>query len=1040
MRLLRRPTRHRLRPLLLVSLLAAALAWPARAALPEFSHTSLGLNEGAPADIWTLSLASQDQLWLGSGQGLYRFDGLSFQRYALRPGERLRSTNINALLVRPDGDIWLGLFAGGVVRLRDGRITQYSSAEGLPAGRVLRLAATPDGTIWAAAAAGLARFEQGRWQTLGPAQGLPAEGAEYVFTDSRGALWVACGGSVYWRAPGEARFQASGQRVSAEAVLAEDRQARIWLSDDLGGTRPVAHAGGGWHAPLGLPALPPAPDSRPRAKQMLFARDGSLWLSMYGVGVLRQPRPQQQGFGQPLAAGPALQRFGTEDGLPSSVLVPLAEDADGRIWVGTNSGLSSFHPRLLQEVDELAGPLRGAFVLSTQGAGVRAGNQARALDLDPPLPARPVRDAGPQRQTVSTSAGGRWSIAVAELSFEQGDQRHRWPLLPAGSYRMLAMAPDGAGRLWLSFAGRGVYRAEPPGLQAQPQAACQRGEPTAIAHGPAPAHWLPAPQALDGAGAAGGAQAEVTWLACDDELLALAGTRRWRFGEGDGLLVGRASALAVGRRALWVAGERGLARWDGRQLLTITDQRDAAFGHITGIVELPNGELWLNGGRGVLRVRPEEQDSLFNPAIAAPSYRLFDRRDGLPGAALQAHAVPSALRDARGRLWFATNRGIAWLDPERLDGRERPLRATVLGLRAGEQELPADADQRLLPGTRTVTLRYAAQTLAHADRARYRYRLEGVDGDWQPAGLRREATYANLGPGHYRFRVQAARDDGRWTGEEAQLAFSIQPRLHESRAFFAACGLLVLLLLWLGYRLRLRALSARMHALLEERHRERERIARELHDTLLQSVQGLVMLFHAAGERIADAGVRQQLDRALTRAQEVIAEGRDRVRWLRVSPEPSQALAQALEDAATELLPAGLPWRLQLQGRPQTLKPWVQEELLLLAREALSNITRHACASEVQLLLAFGEHDLTLNLRDDGIGLDLERQAEREQQGHFGLRGMQERAQRIGARLTLGAPLRGPGTELSLRLDAARAYARQRPGLPWWRRWGPASR
>ena len=308
------------------------------------------------------------------------------------------------------------------------------------------------------------------------------------------------------------------------------------------------------------------------------------------------------------------------------------------------------------------------------------------------------------------------------------------------------------------------------------------------------------------------------------------------------------------------------------------------------------------------------------------------------------------------------------------------------------------------------------------------------------AGLRREATYANLGPGHYRFRVQAARDDGRWTGEEAQLAFSIQPRLHESRAFFAACGLLVLLLLWLGYRLRLRALSARMHALLEERHRERERIARELHDTLLQSVQGLVMLFHAAGERIADAGVRQQLDRALTRAQEVIAEGRDRVRWLRVSPEPSQALAQALEDAATELLPAGLPWRLQLQGRPQTLKPWVQEELLLLAREALSNITRHACASEVQLLLAFGEHDLTLNLRDDGIGLDLERQAEREQQGHFGLRGMQERAQRIGARLTLGAPLRGPGTELSLRLDAARAYARQRPGLPWWRRWGPASR
>lgn len=1032
---LSRPPTHRRWPALLLVMLGALRAAPAAADLPDFSHTALGLNEGAPADVWTLSLAERDQLWLGSGQGLYRFDGLSFQRYALRPGERLRSTNINALLVRPDGDIWLGLFAGGVVRLRDGRVTQFGSAEGLPAGRVLRLAATPDGAIWAAAAAGLARFERGRWQAVGESMGVPTDGVDYVFTDSRGTLWVASGGGIYWLPPGEGRFQAAPQRVSGVPVLAEDRQGRIWLSDDLGGTRPVAQAGGGWRAPAWAPALPAAPDSRPRAKQMLFARDGSLWLSMYGVGVLRWPQAQSLRFGEVLGAGAGLQRFGTEDGLPSTVLVPLVEDEDGRVWIGTNLGLSSFHPRLLQAVHELDGPLRGAYVLSQQGAGVRVSNQARVLDLDPPQPARPLPDRNPWHLSVNTPAGGRWTLAPGELVHERGATRQRWPLLPAGSWRLLSMAPDSEGRLWLSFAGRGVYRADSQGLQAQPLASCQRGEPTAMAHGPTPPQWLPTARAEAGSATAPTTTAEATWLACDDELVALSGGQRWRFTEHEGLLVGRASALAVGQRALWVAGERGLARWDGRQLLTITDQRDPAFAHITGIVELPNGDLWLNGGRGVLRVRAGAQDSLFDVTQAAPNYRLLDRRDGLPGAALQAHTVPTALRDARGRLWFATNRGIAWLAPERLDGPERPLRATILGLRAGEQELPADSDQRLMPGTRTVTLRYAAQTLANADRARYRYRLEGVDGDWQPAGLRREATYANLGPGHYRFRVQAARDDGRWTGEEAQLAFRIQPRLHESRVFLAACGLIVLLLLWLGYRLRLRALSARMHALLEERHRERERIARELHDTLLQSVQGLVMLFHAAGERIADAGVRQQLDRALTRAQEVIAEGRDRVRLLRAHPEPAQTLTQALHDAATELLPATLPWRFQLLGRPQALKPWIQAELLQLAREALSNITRHAHASEVKLVLAFGTQDLTLTLRDDGVGLDLDRQTAYEQQGHFGLRGMQERAQRMGARLSLGAPLKGPGTELMLRLAAGLAYAHAPPARPWWRRW-----
>ncbi|TXD65053.1 hypothetical protein FUT87_27695, partial [Mitsuaria sp. TWR114] len=244
-------------------------------------------------------------------------------------------------------------------------------------------------------------------------------------------------------------------------------------------------------------------------------------------------------------------------------------------------------------------------------------------------------------------------------------------------------------------------------------------------------------------------------------------------------------------------------------------------------------------------------------------------------------ATPTAVRDARGRLWFVTNLGVVWLDPARTPRNSREVGVDVQALMAGGQSYPAAQGQQLPQGTNALTLRYAARVLSKAEQVRYRFRLVGVDADWRDAGTQREATYANLGPGDYRFEVLASNPDGLWSRRPSVLAFRIAPALHEYAAFRWGLALALVGAIWGGYRLRVRALQARLRMRLEVRHRERERIARDLHDTLLQGFQGLLLGLDASVRRVTDQALRHKMERDLTRAEGLLAEGRDRVGQLR---------------------------------------------------------------------------------------------------------------------------------------------------------------
>jgi len=311
------------------------------------------------------------------------------------------------------------------------------------------------------------------------------------------------------------------------------------------------------------------------------------------------------------------------------------------------------------------------------------------------------------------------------------------------------------------------------------------------------------------------------------------------------------------------------------------------------------------------------------------------------------------------------------------------------------------------------------------ERVHFKYELEGSDSDWQDAGTRREALYTNLGPGSYTFQVIASNNDGVWNNTGAALHFMIAPAFYQTRWFDALCALAVLGTLVVLYQIRIRQVAAQARGRLEARLAERERIARELHDTLLQGIQGLIWRFQAATDRIpADVPARDMMEKSLDRADKLLAESRDRVKDLRPTAAEVADLAQALAaegDQFAQLHP--VPFRVSVQGTRRDLHPIVREEGFLIAREALGNAFRHAQARDIEAEVTYGDRALQVRVRDDGLGISSSVLQAGGRPGHFGLLGMRERAKKLGGHLDVWSKP-GAGTEIDLRVPAQVAYRR----------------
>ena len=990
--------------------LGEARAADVQRSLQQLLHTAWTSRDGAPPEVWALAQSHDGYLWLGTGGGLYRFDGASFEKFRPVKGESLPSLNVNSLLASRSGDLWIGFASGALARLRAGHLTTFDL--GLPPVPVLELAEDRAGGIWAAVGederGGVARFRQGRWEIFDRSRGVAAGAATSVLGAADGSVWIAAGGELEVLRPGANRFSHVAASAADRPKLKQSPDGAIWLTT---GARPGLQRIAVSPAEAGPTWVVPPRTANPRAESILFDRHGNLWGTYGSGGVFRLGGV---GLGGDALVSKSLQeRFGAERGLTSNLANPILEDREGNVWVGTNLGLDQFRETSVVVATGLPTDSRngfriapgpsGSMYVTSKDALFRAGSELVVRKL--------VRFARRPLILHTDALSRTWIGTDRTLSILSGRTVRNVPL-PWARSRRFALLEEAAGRICVSSV-EGAFCRKEGGWTSEPRLATPG--------------ILPMQMLRDGVGR--------VWIAEGDRIEMVDGATRRLFSARNDLALGTVVVMAVRRRHVYAGGDFGLARFDGRRFVTLRSDVHPFLSRTAGIVETSEGDLWLNTVSGVVNIARADLEHAFAHTSRPVKARVFDRDDGMPGVAQQDSESQTAMEASDGRLWFVTRLGVAWIDPKRLSFNSLPPPVIIKSLVSGDRIYPPAMPIQLPKGASNLQIDYTAPSLSVPSRVRFRYQLEGVDEGWVDPHTRRQAFYTGLKPGSYRFRLMAANDDGVWNRRGASLEFEIPPTFFQSWPFYLLCAALALALLWLGYSLRLRAVATRIRARMNERLDERERIARELHDTLLQSVQGLIMRFSNIAQDISalQPAHRDMLE-ALDSADAVATEGRERVHALR-----RWSGARSLPDVITRtaerlLLPDKIEIRVSVEGPQRDIYPAIADELLRITDEALFNVSRHAKARRVSITVAYGADGLVLRIVDDGIGIAPVAIAQTGDTGHFGLIGMRERAAKIGGRLAITAGLAG-GTQVEVTVAADIAYAdRSRPIWLTWRR------
>jgi signal transduction histidine kinase len=493
------------------------------------------------------------------------------------------------------------------------------------------------------------------------------------------------------------------------------------------------------------------------------------------------------------------------------------------------------------------------------------------------------------------------------------------------------------------------------------------------------------------------------------------------------------TAIYARRSRVWAGGEFGLALFDGNHFQPMIPDASLRFEGITGIVETADGDLWLHCDSGLVHIAAAEVRRRIKEPGTPIHGETFGPLDGLEGATDPVRPHPTLIEGTDERLWISTHLGVFRIDPKHIPRNPVAPPVQIKSVSVGGKTFPAGINLRLPEHTTALRVSYEGVSLTMPQKVRYRYKLDGVNPGWQDAQADTEAYFTNLDPGSYRFHVIAANNDGVWSTSGATLEFVIPRTFVQTPWFILLCAGGGAALIGMAFRLRMRQIAARMRRGHDERMRERERIARELHDTLLQSTQGLMLRFQAVANRVLPTDpTRTMLDKALQRADEVLAEARDRVQDLRIPVEARSDLLRSLTAVGEELaLGRDVTFSVIVEGAARKLGPRIVDEAYCIGREALLNAFHHAEASSIELLIVHGDEGLRLLVRDNGCGIDPSILAKGSRAGHWGLEGMRERAQEIGSDLEIRSRP-GAGTEVELKIPLRASDRKRVFGSRWW--------
>jgi len=987
-------------------LVAIHTAWAVDPAthITQYSHTSWrvqdGLFAGAPKAI---AQTADGYLWIGTANGLFRFDGVRFAPWTdFAHQKQLASVEVSTLMGARDGSLWIG--AGySLFRWKANALLQYSTQDGF----VTQIIETRKGGIWLAREryadqdGALCQVQGQKLHCYGSLDGVPLPYAVPLVEDAIGNLWIGGGAKlVRWQSASSSTWTLNALRQSVElegiTALAVDQTNSLWVG--------ISHPGTG----LGLKLFRDGVwktfssselnGSRLTVSKLLPDRDGALWVGTEDEGIYR------------IVEG-KVDHFDSADGLSGDKITDLFQDHEGTIWVATSKGIDRFRDLPVVTLSRREGlHSDGAqSVLSSSDGTIWIGNQG-SLDalLHGAITSTLPKDGLPGQDVTSLledPARGFWlGIDNGLFHFERG--KFVPVIKPGGPNVVFAMTRGMDSSAWASTAGTttGTLVQIHNGHLWVRQTFPSEESVLALATDPHGGVWI-AGDKLRYLGNSG------------EKVLSAFGTR-----------YGYIRNIAVdGDDFVWFGATKGLLGFRDGQLRAMTTSNGLPCERINTLILDNHRSLWLYAQCGLIKIDHSELERWWYHPDVHVKITMFDAMDGFQGG--PSSFRPAATKATDGRLWFVNGSVVQTINPDHIYLNELPPPVHIEQVIADTKNYSLENDIRLAKLSRNIEIKYTALSFVVPQRVRFRYKLDGYDIEWQDAGTRRSAFYTNLRPGTYRFLVIACNNSGIWNNPGAALTFVIPPAWYQT-VWFRGLALLALASLSYGlYLLRIRQYSAAMRERFNERLGERVRIARELHDTLLQSFHGLMFQFQAARNLLPrkPESAMQALDEAILTTEQALAEGRDAIQDLRPEPGTQHNLAELLTATGVEL--ADSPdlnrhlssFRVLVEGKPKKLSLSLQDEAYRIGREVIRNAFRHAIANHIEVEIGYDERELRLRIRDDGRGIDPKILEASGRPGHWGLPGIRERAQRIGSQLEFWTEA-GVGTEIELRVPATIAY------------------
>lgn len=934
-----------------------------------YSQRVWKLQDGLPEQIVQAFAQTADRyLWIGTTGGLVRFDGERFLTFDRENTPAFVDNNVFCLTVSHDNTLWIGLEGGGLIRYREGVFRPFGAGDGLNNPFVRAVYEDRTGNLWVGTDNGLFLLQGDRLKRVDNADGSSSIAVHALYEDRRGGLWV--GGSRLLRREGnsftEYRLDGEASRNRVKSIL-ETADGTVWVGT-ISGLQKLVEGASGFQQ---VPAI------RGTVRFLRETSDRTLWIGMIGHGLYVYSNRR---FSQP-----------TSVALPSNTLLNLFEDTEHNIWIGTQAGMV----RLSK-------------------------SPVRTLSL----PDQADSDA----ETIYQDRNGDVWVAAVNLYRIHNGRAQPYHIPALAGVRVRNVFRDRGGSLWLGTEGQGIYR-EVGGklVHYSTENGLVNNFIRAIL------------QAQDGS----------IWIGTDE------GVSRWRptsltsYRMDDGLCYFSTRALLEAHNGdIWIGTDRGVShihedkfvadavtealknekvwamhedpdgtmwfgtrtgglyRWRSGKLARLTTAQGLASDGVYELLEDTNGIIWISGPQGISAISRRELNAVADDPSRSAALTLYGVSEGLEVIQMCGGEKPAGILAADGEVWFPSSKGPVRI-PIDQPGPSEPPPVLIDRIIADGRQVASSAPILLNPGNAKLEIGFSVVRLRSQERLRFRYILEKFDKGWSDVSTNRVAYYTNLPAGRYRFRVVAFEMNNPKQTTQASLEFVQQPHFYSTKWFLGLCLLLTLSAAWAVYQLRLGQLRARFAAVLKERNR----LAREMHDTLIQGCAGVSALLEAhsslSESRARDRG--ELLDYARTQLRSTIDEARQAVWNLRQSAttEITSQLEEMSEQISREF---DIPIDCQITGKTFEFDQTTAHDVLMVTREALYNAVRHGKPHRVSINAVFEENQCTVRVIDDGSGFDAAALSSMPN-GHYGLVGVRERVQRMGGKFTVHSRI-GAGTEL----------------------------